>query len=75
MTDNIRTVSTDPGLMTPEELLASHKGGRRKTLEKIIAKHKTVERNSAASFLTNARDKIRWFLDHARLKISVSRTT
>ena len=69
-----RTVSADPGLMSPEQLLKSHKDGRRKTLEDIIAMKDSELKNlnKSPSFLKTCRDYVRWFLDSARLKISVS---
>lgn len=69
-----RTISTDPGLLSPEELLRSHKNGRRRTLEEIIAKRNFLHLNEPKPqrFLQKCREYIRWFLDSARLKISVS---
>lgn len=65
-----RTVSADPGLMSPEQLLAAHKGGRRRTLEQLIAKHNQLKLSEETTCLTEARQKTKWFLDHARIKIS-----
>ncbi len=67
----IRTVSADPGLLTPEELLAQHEGGRRRTLEQLIEKSRElhIEKKSCNKLY---KEKIRWFLDTARLRISVS---
>ncbi len=71
--ETTRTVSADPGLLTPEELLKNLKDGRRKTLEEIIAqKNSSVTFDTPRSFLRRCRDHVRWFLDTARLKISVS---
>lgn len=68
-----RTVSADPGLMSPEELLKTHKNGRRKTLEDIIAKREMDANETYPQyFLKRCREWVRWFLDSARLKISVS---
>ncbi len=67
-----RTVSADPGLMTPEDLLKSHKDGRRKSLEELIAKNQASNTKRKSSYLKKCRDCVRWFLDSARLKISVS---
>ena len=70
---SLRTVSTDPGLMSPQQLLKSHKDGRRKTLEQLIAmKESSQEFKEPSSFLKICRDYVRWFLDSAHLKISVS---
>lgn len=71
---NTRTISVDPGLLSPEELLKSHKDGRRKTLEAIIAKRNCASLSEAESrhFRQKCREYINWFLDSAKLKISVS---
>ena len=68
-----RTVSADPGLLSTEELLSRQKGERRKSLEKLAAMH-TQESSKEAKTPTIARmkQKVRWFLEHARIKISVS---
>jgi hypothetical protein len=70
-----RTISTDPGLLSPQELLKSHKDGRRRTLEDIIAKTQTQDFGDyfvRQSCIERCRENIRWFIDNARLKISVS---
>ena len=67
-----RVVSADPGLMSPQQLLASHKNGRRRTLEQLIAENKEHDLNRTASFLAILKEKTRWFLENARVKISVS---
>jgi hypothetical protein len=69
-----RTISADPGLLSPEELLKNHKDGRRRTLEEIIAKKHALRENEyfMGSLAQRCRDYVRWFLDNARLKISVS---
>lgn len=65
-----RTVSIDPGLLSPEELLTRHQGGRRRTLEGLIGKHQhSFEEGYAIRH--RCREYVRWFLDSARLKISV----
>jgi hypothetical protein len=66
-----RTISVDPGLLSPEELLAHHQGGRRRSLEGFIEKQRTVSSNGTPIHL-RCRKYVRWFLDSARLKISVS---
>jgi hypothetical protein len=68
-----RTVSADPGLLSPEELLAIHKGGRRKTLEQLIAEQRTKEQQNDPNntIVSRCRAKVQWFLDNAHLKISV----
>lgn len=60
--------------MSPEQLLAAHKGGRRRTLEQLIAKHSqlNLEQGQEATLLSEFRKKTKWFLDQARIKISVS---
>mmetsp|Transcript_47653 Transcript_47653/g.144104 ORF Transcript_47653/g.144104 Transcript_47653/m.144104 type:complete len:96 (+) Transcript_47653:323-610(+) len=68
-----RIISADPGLMTPEQLLAAHKGGRRRTLEQLIAKHNQLNLSDGReTILSELRRKTKWFLDQARIKISVS---
>ena len=75
-TPSTRTVSADPGLLTNEELLAQT-NGRRRTLEELIAKEKLTRLTSAQDRVSllfkKARRKVRWFVDHAQIKISVSR--
>lgn len=68
-----RTVSADPGLLSPEELLASHKGGRRRTLEQLIAEQRAKEllKDHKNEYFSRCREYVRWFLDNAHLKISV----
>lgn len=71
----MRTVSTDPGLMTAEELLANSTGGRRRTLEKIIAQHESssLYRNRLRwACFTSLRERVHWFISKGRLHISVS---
>ena len=70
----VRTISTDPGLLSPEDLLKSHKDGRRKTLEAIIANRNCFSASETQSrpLTQQCREYIRWFLDSAKLKISVS---
>jgi hypothetical protein len=74
----LRTVSTDPGLLSNEELLVKL-GNRRFTLERIIAKERPKELSSlsvvADGILRKARKRVRWFVDHAQLKISVRSRT
>lgn len=72
-----RIVSADPGLLSPEELLAIHKGGRRKTLEQLIAEQRTKElqNDPKNAIVSRCRAKVHWFLDNAHLKISVRRET
>lgn len=74
-----RTISADPGLLSNEELLAqsaSATGRRRRTLEELIAKEQLVRIQSsgekASAFLRKAKRKVRWFIEHAQIKISVS---
>lgn len=69
-----RTVSADPGLLSHEELLA--RTGRRRTLEELIAKEKMDRINNthgrALALVRKAKKKVRWFIDNAQIKISVS---
>lgn len=68
-----RTISADPGLLSPEELLKSHKDGRRRTLEELIAQQTlNASGNYPRAFIQRCRENVRWFLDSARLKLSVS---
>ena len=70
----IRTVSADPGLLSHEELLATYQGKRRRTLEELISAEKLNRSNSlkvhVSQFLKRIRKRVRWFIDHARIKIS-----
>lgn len=66
-----RTISVDPGLLSPEEVLSRHQGGRRRSLEGLIEKHRTLS-NDGIPIHLRCRKHVRWFLDSARLKISVS---
>eukprot|EP00563_Minutocellus_polymorphus_P005988 CAMPEP_0181030934 /NCGR_PEP_ID=MMETSP1070-20121207/5976_1 /TAXON_ID=265543 /ORGANISM="Minutocellus polymorphus, Strain NH13" /LENGTH=909 /DNA_ID=CAMNT_0023108303 /DNA_START=170 /DNA_END=2896 /DNA_ORIENTATION=- len=66
-----RIVSADPGLLSAEELLSSHTGGRRKSLEKMIHQHnKEISVDVKPPIMGQIKDKVRWFLEHARIKIS-----
>lgn len=67
-----RTISADPGLLTNKELLEKH-GGRRRTLEELVAMDKLNKLSppSPSVHLERVRKKVRRFLDHGRLKISV----
>ena len=68
-----RTVSADPGLLSHEELLANYDGRRRLTLEELITKEKLNRLNSRKAhvslWLKRVRKRVRWFIDHARIKI------
>ena len=70
-----RAVSADPGLLSHEELLARN-GRRRRTLEELIAKEKLnrfiSSQEKASALLKKAKKKVRWFIDHAQIRISVS---
>lgn len=67
-----RTVSADPGLLSHEQLL--ERTGRRRTLEELIAKEKmnrlVTTRERASALVKKAKKKVRWFIDHAQIKIS-----
>lgn len=69
-----RTVSADPGLLSHEELLAKYDGRRRRTLEELITKEKlsrlNVPKAHVSQLLKKVRKRVRWFIDHARIKIS-----
>lgn len=72
----LRTISTDPGLLSNEELLKKLPGNRRFTLEQIIANDKLLkDRSSLAQLrrrlLGKAKRRVSWFVDHAQFKISV----
>ena len=73
-----RTITAgDPGLLSNEELLAKS-GGRRRTLEELIAKDdallgsKSSTKEKASLLFQRAKQKTKWLLDHAQIKISVS---
>ena len=72
-----RTITAgDPGLLSNEELLAKS-GGRRRTLEELIAKDdalgsKSSTKQKASLLFQRAKQKTKWILDHAQIKISVS---
>ena len=71
-----RTITAgDPGLLSNEELLAKS-GGRRRTLEELIAKDDALSKSStkqkALLLFQRAKQKTKWILDHAQIKISVS---
>ena len=68
----MRTVSVNPGLLSPEELLKRHKGGRRKTLEALIARSVSSLGLNIKTRNQIYQEKARWFLDDARVKFSVS---
>ena len=69
-----RTVSADPGLLSHEELLANYDGRRRRTLEELITKEKLNRlyspKDHVSQWLKRIRKRVRWFIDHARIKIS-----
>ena len=69
-----RIISTDPGLLTPEQLFEDNDyGNRRKSFEKLIANGQGFDSvEQRVPFHQQCRDSIRWFLDVARLKLSVS---
>ena len=79
MVDEVRTISTDLGLLTPEQLLAKagHDGkGRRTSLEHLLLHNKgnlvQLEKNTPVkSYLKASREAVKWLLDSARLSISV----
>ena len=72
-----RTITAgDPGLLSNEELLAKS-GGRRRTLEDLIAKDdalgsKSSTKQMAPLLFQRAKQKAKWILDHAQIKISVN---
>ena len=77
MSQPVRTVSADPGLLSHQQLLATcEQNGRKKSFESYMAKqHSTRNLNAEASQLSwnsYCRENIKWFLDSARLKVSVS---
>jgi len=66
-----RIVYTDPGLLSPEQLL-ENAGGRRRSLEYIIARHSNKKKKTFSDYALEWKEAGTWFLDHARVKISVS---
>lgn len=73
-TKNNRVVHIDPGLMSPEELLyqncVNQNGGRRLTLEKLVLENELELMNGPSKF-EQLKNYGKWFLDDARIKISV----
>lgn len=68
-----RIVAKDLGLLSPEDLLQRHSGGRRRSLEMLIEENRTQKKKINMSiYLEGLREKVRWAIDHARIKISVS---
>jgi hypothetical protein len=67
----MRTVGYDPGLLSREELLATHTGTRRRTLQDLIQREKLNRRSRMVLLLKRAVKAVRWFIDNARLRISV----
>ena len=73
-----RTVSADPGLLSNEELLKQiPTGKRRRTLEALVARESiggltSSTKEKASMLFQGARTKVRWFIEHAQIKISVS---
>lgn len=65
-----RIVSADPGLMSAEELLSAHDGGRRRSLEKLIEKQNEFLAESRPPLRHRIKEKIKWFLEQATIKIS-----
>lgn len=74
MSEITRTVSADLGLLSPEELLKSHKGGRRQSLEDEIRQASFSCKIRHTPWRLRCRDGVRYFLDNAHIKISVSYT-
>ena len=77
MPEPVRIVSTDPGLLTHQQLLAScEENGRRKSYESYMAKQYSARNlagdGSRPSSNMYCRENIKWFLDSARLNVSVS---
>ena len=67
-----RIVTVDPGLLTPEELLAQYKD--RKTLRELVRKQNQPGSNryNLASLIIALEKYVRNFLDNAQIRISVS---
>lgn len=74
MSEITRTVSADLGLLSPEELLENHEGGRRQSLEDEIRRVSFSCKIRRTPWSRRCRDGIRYFLDNAHIKISVSYT-
>jgi hypothetical protein len=70
----MRTVGYDPGLMSREELLATHHPSRRRTLEELIASENLSRRSTTVVLLKRVVKAIRWFIDNAQLRISVRKS-
>lgn len=68
---NERIVSLDPGLLTKEQLLDSS-GSRRASLEYMISQDEwRQQKDEHILNIANVKERITWFLDHARFRISV----
>jgi hypothetical protein len=70
----MRTVGYDPGLLSREELLATHHPSRRRTLEELIASEKLSRQSRTVILLKRVVKAVRWFIDNAQLRISVRKS-
>ena len=70
----MRTVGYDPGLLSREELLATHHPSRRRTLEELIASEKNCRQSRTVILLKRVVKAVRWFIDNAQLRISVRKS-
>ena len=71
-----RTVSVDLGLMSVDQIAAEGREGvKPKTnLELVLAEYHQNHPYKLCPTVDEAKEQTRWFLDHATIKISVSRT-
>jgi len=70
----MRTVGYDPGLLSREELLATHHPSRRRNLEELIASEKNCRQSRTVILLKRVVKAVRWFIDNAQLRISVRKS-
>lgn len=68
-----RTISTDPGLLSVEELLAAQSESQQTALRQLAAQYKNGDEDSHgfSLILRILKDKVHWILDRAGLKIKV----
>jgi hypothetical protein len=68
-----RTISTDPGLLSVEELLAAQSKSQQSALRQLAAQYKDGddELHGFRLIVRILKEKFRWVLDKAGLKIKV----
>jgi len=68
-----RTISTDPGLLSVEEVLAAQSKSQHSALRQLAAQYNdgVNESHGFRLFLRILKEKLRWVLDKAGLKLKV----